>query len=71
MRPSLTVRALVSVLPLAKDDVDAQLPERDPKCDSVEPSAEQIAANHAAIDAETARLNGRQVVPGGPAGDHR
>lgn len=49
----------------AADEAAAQLPERDPACDNVEPTREQIDANRAAIEAEEAKLNpGRPVRPG-------
>jgi hypothetical protein len=49
----------------AADEAAAQLPERDPACDDVEPTREQIEANRAAIEAEEAKLHpGRPVKPG-------
>jgi hypothetical protein len=50
----------------AADEAEKQLPARDPACDNVEPTREQIDANRAEMEAEEARLNpGRPVRPGG------
>ncbi len=50
----------------AADVAEKQLPARDPACDNVEPTRDQIDANRAAIEAEEAKLNpSRPVRPGG------
>lgn len=50
----------------APDEVERQLPPRDPACDHVEPTREQIDANRAEMEAELQRMNpGRPVRPGG------
>ena len=58
----------VEVAPGVKtaDEAEKQLPARDPACDNVHPTREQIDANRAEIEAEEAKLNpGRPVRPGG------
>ena len=53
----------------ATDQAAAQLPPRDPACDNVEPSPEQIERMRADVEAEQAKLApGRPVRPGGAPG---
>lgn len=50
----------------AADAAEKLLPARDPACDNVEPSREQIDANRAALEEEEARLHpGTPTRPGG------